>query len=170
MFLPGRLVSMLVPGVSPGQVQPAGVDLRVGEIHVFEGEGVLGVDERVIPPTRRLDPGPDGYWRLAPGAYRVVFMDAVWVPEGCVGFCYPRSSLLRMGATVCCAVWDPGYYGRGSALLLVFNRHGVRLRVGARIAQLVYARVYPLPGESYRGAYLGEGLRGQAPLKSFSSV
>jgi dUTP pyrophosphatase len=155
--LPGVLAALtLLGGVDAGQVQPAGVDLRVEEVHRFLGPGVLGAGERRLPDTEPLEPR-SGWWSLGPGAYKVVFMDGVSVPSTAVGLCFPRSSLLRSGVLLGCAVWDPGYRGRGEALLLVANEGGFRLERGARVAQLVYLSL----GESwevYRGRFLGERL------------
>jgi len=159
--LPGiYAAAYLLASVSPSQVQPAGVDLRVGEVHVFREQGHLGVEGRRIPASEPLEPR-NGAWLLGPGFYKVVFMDAVAVPENAAGICFPRSSLLRMGALLGCAVWDPGYRGRGEALLVIGNPHGVRIEVGARIAQLVFIRVYPQIGERYSGIYQGERLAGE---------
>lgn len=156
-FLPGFLVASWVKGYQRDAVQPAGVDLSVSEVRVLDSPGLLGAEERRIPRGRVLEP-TGGAWRLGPGAYRVRFREVVEIPVTGVGFCYPRSSLLRMGALLACAVWDPGYRGRGEALLYVVNPYGVVLEPGARVAQLVIARVYPEPREVYRGQYQGEGL------------
>ncbi len=157
MALPGRLAWRSVPGAGEEQVQPAGVDLRVGEVEVLRGPGRLGEADRVIPGGEPLEPS-GGWWRLAPGAYRVRFLDPVRVPVDAMGLCYPRSSLLRMGAALHCAVWDPGYEGRGQALLTVHNPAGVAIEVGARIAQIVFIRLVEPAHEAYRGRYQGEGL------------
>jgi dUTP pyrophosphatase len=158
MALPGRVASYtLGEDVHEEQIQPAGVDLRVGEIRSFRSAGSLGVRERRIADSDPVEP-TGGWWVLARGVYKVVFQDVVYVPSTAVGFCFPRSSLLRSGVLLSCAVWDPGYYGRGEALLEVINPHGFRVQVGARIAQLVYV---PLLSASsvYDGAYRGENLR-----------
>lgn len=156
--LPGWLAARYsVAGASPEQVQPAGVDLRVGSIYALNGEGVLLRSHRRVPQGVPVEPR-DGVWHLEPGAYRVRFLDEVYVPAGSVGFCYPRSSLLRMGAVLHCAVWDPGYRGRGEALLVVHNPYGVVIGEGARVAQLVLLRLAGLAGSVYRGYYQGEGL------------
>ncbi|GAB6148011.1 deoxyuridine 5'-triphosphate nucleotidohydrolase [Stetteria hydrogenophila] len=164
MFLTGREAAyqLGLRGLPAESVQPAGVDLSVAEVEVFEEPGFLGVGERRIPAGRRLE-CPGGVCSLAPGTYRVRFREVVEVPLWAVGFCYPRSSLLRMGAALHCAVWDPGYRGRGQALLAVFNPHGLRLELGSRVAQLVLARLEGLPEAGYRGAYQGEGLEGRPP-------
>lgn len=161
MFLPGRLAAKLALPCGPGgdSVQPAGVDLRIEAVEELGEPGSLGIRERRLPRGELVEP-VNGWWLLGPGAYRIRFMDEVIIPEWGVGFCFPRSSLLRMGAALHCAVWDPGYRGRGQALLAVYNPHGVRIQVGARIAQLVIARIEPPPGEAYSGAYQGEATLG----------
>ncbi|ABM80708.1 deoxyuridine 5'-triphosphate nucleotidohydrolase [Hyperthermus butylicus] len=157
MALPGIYAALTLLGrVDDVQVQPAGVDLRVGEIHRFLSEGMLA-PKRVLPETEPVE-ARDGFWFLEPGFYKVVFADAVYVPPSAVGICLPRSSLLRMGATLSCAVWDPGYMGRGEALLIVGNPHGIRIAVGERIAQMLYIRVEPPPASLYAGFYQGERL------------
>ncbi len=163
MALPGYVIALrvLVEGFTGEQVQPAGVDLRVAEILEVAGPGLLGVRERRVPEGKPLQP-KDGSWLLQPGAYRLVFADTVRVPEDSVGLCFPRSSLLRMGAMVTCAVWDPGYVGKGEALLLVFNPYGVRLEVGARVAQLILVKTVAGVSKPYSGRYLGERLGGRA--------
>lgn len=159
MFLSGDAIAregIVLLGLGES-VQPAGVDLSVGSIELLREQGYLGLYTRRIPAGERLTP-QDGVYNLKPGAYRVRFREAVQIPSWAVGFCYPRSSLLRMGATLACAVWDPGYKGRGAALLLVYNPWGLKLEVGARIAQIVIARLEEKPGKLYAGYYQGEGL------------
>ena len=157
MYLTGGEVARFITGITPSQIQPAGVDLRGWELRGMDSQGVLGVESRVVPEGRLLDP-VNGWWSLDPGVYRIRFMEVVEVPGDSVGFCYPRSSLARMGAMLGCAVWDPGYKGRGEALLAVLNPYGLRLEVGARVAQLVYARLSRRAERLYRGVYQGEGL------------
>lgn len=157
MALPGDKAARAVPTAGEGQVQPAGVDLRVQLVERIMGEGVLDIGSKVIPEGVPVEP-VDGWWVLEPGAYRVRFLDAVEVPGDAVGLCFPRSSLLRMGAFLACAVWDPGYRGRGQALLVVYNPRGVRIRMGARIAQIVFFRLEGPPASLYKGSYYGEGL------------
>lgn len=162
MYLVGREAAYylgLLEGIPPESLQPAGVDLSVSEVEAFEEPGFLGRSGKRIPRGRPLD-CPGGVCNLAPGVYRIRFSEAVEVPMWAVGFCYPRSSLLRMGAALFCAVWDPGYRGRGQALLAVFNPHGIRLEIGARVAQFVLARLDGLPEKGYSGSFQDEGLKG----------
>ena len=76
------------------------------------------------------------------------------IPEGHVGFLYPRSSLLRNSCMLDTAVWDAGYEGRGEGLLEV--HHPIELESGARIAQLVLAEA--AHEGTYEGSYQGENL------------
>ncbi len=157
VFLPGKRIASLLPGpLLEDQVQPAGVDLRVGSVSRIVEAGFLGRSRKRIPRAEPIA-SQEGVWRLGPGHYRIRFLDTVSVPRWAVGFCYPRSSLLRMGATLLCAVWDPGYTGRGEALLVVYNGLGIELEEEARIAQLVFARLEE-EVEAYSGDYQGEGL------------
>ena len=146
---------------SESQLQPAGVDLTVGEVRAFSSAGSVGFDnsERVLSGTKPLEFGPDGWLHLPKGAYKIVFSEAVKVPLDCAAFGFPRSSLLRCGATVECAVWDPGYEGRSESLLVVENEAGLRLKRGARVMQLVFARIEGGAGEAYKGGFQGENLR-----------
>lgn len=93
---------------------------------------------------------------LPPGAYIVRYREYVKIPDDCIALAIPRSSLLRMGATLYTAVWDPGYKGRGYGLLAVFNNRGIVLEKGAQIAQLVYIKMTGRTSFTYRGTFYGE--------------
>ena len=96
----------------------------------------------------------DGVYALDPGGYVVRYAETVHIPDGHVGFIYPRSSLLRNSCMLNTAVWDAGYEGRGEGLLEVHHR--IELHEGARIAQLVLARADH--SGTYEGSYQGEHL------------
>jgi len=140
------------------QVQPAGIDLRVKKIFTFRSRGRISFKNRELPEVIEVPKGSDGCWELAPGGYRVRFSEIVEVPADAVGVCLPRSSLLRSGIDVRCAVWDPGYVGRGEALLSVINPNGCILCSEARIAQLVFIKLISSPKKLYSGSYLGENV------------
>jgi dUTP pyrophosphatase len=144
------------------QLQPAGFDVTVDEIHEFEESGALDFSngEREISSSRRIEPEKReenddyGWWELDPGAYKVVMNEKVDIPDDLVGVAMPRSSLLRMGATTENAFWDPGYAGGGEFLLLVKNSDGIEIKENARINQLMFFRTDET--ESYSGIYGGE--------------
>lgn len=141
------------------QLQPSGFDLSVGEVLAYEGGGSVDFsnEERVIAAGRPLQPDRDGWYNLGPGCYTIVYNEAVRIPLDLAAMARTRSTLLRNGASVGTAVWDPGYQGRSSSLLVVHNPQGMRLKKDARVAQLVLFRVEEVE-EGYRGAYQSERL------------
>jgi len=46
--------------------------------------------------------------------------------------------------------------GRGYGLLVVYNSHGIRIRRGAQVAQLVFIKMMERSVKVYRGTYFGE--------------
>jgi len=116
--------------------------------------------ERRIASTSPLQPDGDGWYELPRGCYVIVYNEVVRMPLGLAAIARPRSTLLRSGATVETAVWDPGYRGRSSSLLVVHNPHGLRLRRNARVAQLVFLSVEEVE-EGYGGVYQRERMEGE---------
>jgi len=141
------------------QLQPAGFDVTAAEIHRFKESGSLDFSnsEREIPETeevetvKRAEEDEYGWWELEQGAYKVVMNEKVDIPENLTGYAFPRSSLLRMGCTIDNAVWDAGYTGTGSFLLIVDNSEGVEIKENARVNQLVFERIDSTEG--YTGKY-----------------
>jgi dUTP pyrophosphatase len=60
--------------------------------------------------------------------------------------------------TIHSAVWDAGYRGRSTSLLVVNNPAGFRVQRNARVLQLVFFGLGETVVEGYRGAYQGENL------------
>jgi dUTP pyrophosphatase len=63
-----------------------------------------------------------------------------------------------MGAVLGTAVWDAGYRGRSTALLIVANPDGMRLERTARVLQLVFFTLDAPTVRGYDGTYQGENL------------
>jgi dUTP pyrophosphatase len=140
-------------------IQPNGVDLSLDTVWRWSQVGSLGREsaDRTLPEQEELAFDADGWLDLGPATYGIRYAEWVEVPVDCGGLCFPRSSLLRMGVHVPTAVWDAGYAGRGSGLLVVSNPHGVRLQQQARIAQLVLFRLTEPAAAAYAGRYQREG-------------
>jgi dUTP pyrophosphatase len=153
MFRSGQFVADHIEGIDEVQVQPNGVDLTVSAVFEQVAPGHIGRDGKRIGDRRERDP-VEGIYRLDPGGYVVRYGERISIPEGHVGFLYPRSSLLRNSCMLDTAVWDAGYEGRGEGLLEVY--HDLELERNARIAQLVLAEA--AHDEMYDGSYQGEGL------------
>lgn len=145
------------------QLQPNGFDVTVDEIHEFRDSGQLDFSnsEREIPETEKIEPvkrDPEdeyGWWDLEPGVYKVVMNEKVDIPNSLIGVAFPRSSLLRMGATTENAFWDAGYSGGGAFMLKVENEDGIQIKENARINQIGFIEVDEAE-DGYSGVYGGE--------------
>ena len=114
MIIPGSKIQAQnlvkeMPGGS--QVQPAGVDFTLREVQELADSGEIDYDnsKRKISAGKKLE-FTDGKIHLKPGCYRIIYNEYVEIPIDCAAFGFPRSSVLRCGADVRCAVWDPGYH------------------------------------------------------------
>jgi len=148
----GEEVAKWIRNISSESIQPNGVDLTVSEIYEVAEKGFLGVKDRVIPSYKLLE---GDSWSLKPGAYIVRYSEWIRIPPNAIGIVLPRSSLLRMGATIFSALWDSGYEGRGIGLLHVFNPFGIKIEKGARIAQIIL--ISARSSGEYKGIWKGEG-------------
>ncbi|NYT01867.1 MAG: deoxyuridine 5'-triphosphate nucleotidohydrolase [Methanosarcinales archaeon] len=142
------------------QEQMCGVELTLQRIESFESSGAVDFDnsQREVAKTGEIAFDQRGWVSLKPGAYLVTFNEIVAIPPDVTALARPRSSLLRSGATLATALWDPGYRGRSQSLLLVHNPHGLRLQRNARLLQLVFLRLGGQAGKVYSGAYQGENI------------
>ena len=139
------------------QLQPSGFDLSMESVEEFLGGGAVDFSnkERVIAETRTVEPDEDGWIHLKKGVYKVIYNEVVKMPLNVAAIARTRSTLLRNGAEVGTAVWDPGYEGRSSSMLTVHNPHGLRLKKDARVAQLIFFETGDVE-KGYSGVYQKE--------------
>ena len=139
------------------QLQPSGFDLSLNSIEEYLSGGAVDFSnkERVIGETRVLQPDTDGWFKLEKGVYKVVYNEVVKMPLDVAAMARTRSTLLRNGAEVGTAVWDPGYEGRSSSMLTVHNPYGLRLKKDARITQLIFFHTGEV-ARGYNGVYQRE--------------
>lgn len=151
----------LVEPYKPEQVQPDGVELTLGTVARIAGPpGRLAFDnaDRRLPGTEKLEFDTDGWVCLNPGIYIITYAETVRIHKDLFAIGRPRSSLLRMGATLYTALWDTGYYGKSRSPLNVMNPAGIELQRGARLLQLIFFKLgYELEG-GYEGVYKGENV------------
>jgi len=88
----------------------------------------------------------------------VTFNEIVNIPGDVAALARARSSLLRCGASLETALWDPGYRGRSQSLLVIHNPSGLRLKRNARLMQLVFMRLENEAEKLYEGRYQGENI------------
>ncbi|MEZ4505560.1 MAG: hypothetical protein R2848_06755 [Thermomicrobiales bacterium] len=92
---------------------------------------------------------------LSPGPYHITYAETVSLPKDLMALGRPRSSLTRSGVAIHTAVWDAGYSGRSTSLLVVSNPAGFRVQ-RARVAQLVFIQLSTADDVGYQGIYQGE--------------
>lgn len=141
------------------QLQPASIDLTLESIHELEEKGALDFDNssRVIPKTRQLEFNAEGWIDLAPDAYKIRFNEMLRLPDDLAALSVSRSSLARCGALTHAGWWDPGYHGRGEALLIVGGK-GLRLKKNAKVAQMIFMKLNEKTRELYSGVYHKENV------------
>ena len=142
------------------QTQLCGLELTLKKVERFTSVGGLAFDnnERVLPQTEAMDFDSAGWISLSPGCYLVTFNEIVSIPRDAAAIGRARSSLLRCGATLETALWDPGYRGRSQSLLVVYNPAGLKLKKKARLMQLVFLRLEKEAEKEYSGRYQGENV------------
>ena len=142
------------------QLQPNGFDLTLREVGRYDGLGVISRANagRRLPDVAPMPFAVDGFLDLDPGPYQIVFNEVVDLPTDLMALGRPRSSLGRCGVAIHSAVWDAGYRGRSTSLLVVANPAGFRVERDARLLQLVFFALGEAVAEGYRGAYQGENL------------
>ena len=167
--LSGEQIQQLIGGEPPlisgyrdldAQLQPNGFDLTLAEVKSFVTAGTIGIDNasRVLPDLEPIEFNGIGLIALAPGPYHITFAETVALPSDLMAIGRPRSSLTRSGAAIHTAVWDAGYQGRSTSLLVVSNPFGFTLEFGARVAQLVFIRLSRKADKGYSGIYQGENM------------
>lgn len=142
------------------QVQPNGVDLTLREVARHQGQGAIGIDsaDRVLPELEVLNFDENGWLDLEPGIYHILYNEVVDIPTSLMALGRPRSSLARCGVSIVTAVWDAGYNGRSTSMLVVENPAGFRVQKDARVMQLVFFGMSEAPADGYRGRYQGENI------------
>lgn len=123
------------------QLQPGGIDLCVAGVRRIVGAGTLGGPGRSrIPDEVPVEPA-NGSYALGPGFYLFIVAEIVHLPLDVAALVFPRSTLVRCGASMTTGVWDPGFSGEGRLGVTVSNPDGIRVEVGTTFAQMVFFRL-----------------------------
>ena len=134
-----RQILRIAP-LEEGQIQPASVDIRLGNTFAVVRDspsGVLTMENEIEYHTIRADS-----YLLLPGQFVLATtMEFVALPDDLTAFVEGRSSLGRMGLFIQNAGWvDPGFQGEITLELYNANRFAIELKAGRRIGQLVLPR------------------------------
>ena len=142
--------------IEPVQIQPASVDIRLGDtFSVIEdnAEGMIDLSSPISYKTIRAQS-----YLLLPGQFVLATtMEYVALPDDLTAFVEGRRSLGRLGLFIQNAGWvDPGFDGEITLELYNANRCAIRLEAGRRIGQLVFAKMDRAAEHPYRGKYNGQ--------------
>jgi dCTP deaminase len=151
----------------PSQVQPASLDLRLGDsFRVFHNHRASVIDLRDPPEglTEEVRIGPEEPFVIHPGEFCLGrTLERVELPDDIVARIEGRSSLGRLGLIVhaTAGFCDPGWRG---TLTLEFNnltRVPIRLYAGLPIAQLSFMTLDAPALRPYGHEQLGSHYQGQ---------
>lgn len=179
MFKDGKFVARHLKPHDGGelreeQIQPNGVDLSIDCIYRLKNPAVLtdgpyDKPHRVIADQTSVEKVAeeldrvgmavcgmfegDTAYKLDPGMYVVLYdEEIIEIPDGHIGFVWPRSRIMRSGSHLTSAVWDTGYSGRGEGGLIVHQKS--YLDPNMRIGQMTFVRAQSFG--QYDGQHQGE--------------
>ena len=145
--------SLQIEPLDEAQVQPASVDIRLGNTFcVLEDtfHGIIRLQDEIKYKTMTTD-----RYLLLPGQFILATtMEYFKLPDNLTAFVEGRSSLGRLGLFIQNAGWvDPGFEGEITLELFNANRCAIELQAGDRVGQLVFARMQESALRPYSGKY-----------------
>lgn len=148
--------TLTIRPVEPAQIQPASVDIRLGDtFSIVEDNagGILDMDHPIFYKTIQTQ-----RYLLLPGQFVLATtMEYIELPDCLTAFVEGRSSMGRMGLFIQNAGWvDPGFRGEITLELYNANRCAISLQAGRRIGQLVFAKTDVPVQHPYQGKYTGQ--------------
>jgi dCTP deaminase len=148
----------------PTNVQPTGVDLRIGDRFLRYTNQGGEIDLRGEPThkttTRRVRPD-EGYC-LDPGEFALATtVERIELPREVGAITQDRSSVGRLGLVVQTAGYvEPGFEGELTLELFNANKRPIRVYPGTRVCQLILLEADKVPdrayGEKFDSKYQGQ--------------
>ena len=148
--------SLRIEPITAGQIQPASVDIRLGNTFSVVDDtpsGIIKLDSEIKYKIIVADT-----YMILPGQFVLATtMEYFELPDYLTAFVEGRSSLGRMGLFIQNAGWvDPGFKGEITLELYNANRCAIELKAGRRVGQLVFAAMDSPALNPYRGKYQGQ--------------
>lgn len=148
--------SLVIEPVTKEQIQPASVDIRLGNTFSIVDDtpsGIITLDSSISYKTITTDT-----YLILPGQFVLATtMEYFELPDDLTAFVEGRSSLGRMGLFIQNAGWvDPGFKGEITLELFNANRCAINLKAGRRVGQLVFAQMDDHALNPYNGKYQGQ--------------
>lgn len=144
---------LVIEPITPEQIQPASVDIRLGNTFSVVDEtstGIITLKNEIQYKTITTDT-----YLIMPGQFVLATtVEYFALPNNLTAFVEGRSSLGRMGLFIQNAGWvDPGFKGEITLELFNANKCAIELKAGRRIGQLVFAEMDDYALHPYRGKY-----------------
>ncbi len=148
--------SLVIEPLTDGQIQPASVDVRLGNTFSVVDDtpsGIITLSSKINYKTITAD-----RYLILPGQFVLATtMEYFELPDDLTAFVEGRSSLGRMGLFIQNAGWvDPGFRGEITLELFNANRCAIELQSGRRVGQLVFAKMDSPAEKPYSGKYQGQ--------------
>ena len=148
--------TLTIEPVTPPQIQPASVDIRLGNTFSVVDDtpsSVITLENEIKYKTIMTDT-----FLIMPGQFVLATtMEYFELPNNLTAFVEGRSSLGRMGLFIQNAGWvDPGFKGEITLELYNANRCAIELKAGRRVGQLVFAKMDDTALNPYNGKYQGQ--------------
>lgn len=139
-----------------GQVQPASVDIRLGNTFSIVEDSATGILD--LENEMHYKTIASNTYLLLPNQFVLATtMEYFELPNDLTAFVEGRSSLGRMGLFIQNAGWvDPGFRGEITLELYNANRCAIELKAGRRVGQLVFAKMDNTALNPYHGKYQGQ--------------
>lgn len=148
--------TLKISPLEEGQVQPASVDIRLGNTFSIVKDspsGIITLENEIKYKTITTDT-----YILLPNQFVLATtMEYFDLPNDLTAFVEGRSSLGRLGLFIQNAGWvDPGFKGEITLELYNANRCAIELKAGRRVGQLVFAKMDSEALNPYNGKYQGQ--------------
>lgn len=148
--------SLIIEPLEIEQVQPASVDIRLGNTFSIvedSSTGIINLEDEIKYKTIISDT-----YILLPNQFVLATtMEYFALPNDLTAFVEGRSSLGRMGLFIQNAGWvDPGFKGEITLELYNANRCAIELKASRRVGQLVFSKMDNFALNPYNGKYQGQ--------------
>lgn len=137
------------------QIQPASIDVRLGDSFAIQkaGQGAVDMESKIPYTVLRQDT-----FLLEPKGFVLgTTMEYFRLPPNLTAFVEGRSSIGRLGLFVQNAGWvDPGFEGAITLELFNAGSSPIVLTAGRRVGQMVFAQLDRDAAAPYCGKYQGQ--------------
>jgi dCTP deaminase len=147
---------LIIEPIDKIQIQPASVDLRLGDHYLkIADHNMTNLDLTIKPSYEEII---QEQVVIPPHSFLLATTrEYVKMPDNLTAFVEGRSSIGRLGLFIQNAGWvDPGFEGEITIELFNANSLPIRLTSGVRICQLVFAMLDQSALNPYKGKYQGQ--------------